>query len=139
MSSAAVAGEASPAGLTRAELAVGGMTCAACAARVEEKLGEIGGVAASVNFATGTARVMAPPEVPLARLIEAAGQAGYQAEPTPRGGGLAGDQGRADAEQVADLRRELAAVGAAEARVLNEDGTERSKAGAGEDAASCQG
>ncbi len=88
MSSAAVAGEASPAGLTRAELAVGGMTCAACAARVEKKLGEIGGVAASLNFATGTAWVMAPPEVPLARLIEAVGRAGYQAGPTPCGSSI---------------------------------------------------
>ena len=51
MSSAAVAGEAPPAGGARLELAVEGMTCAACDARVEKKLGEITGVTANVNLA----------------------------------------------------------------------------------------
>src|SRR6266700_205667 len=39
------------------ELSIGGMTCASCAARVEKKLNELAGVAATVNFATETARV----------------------------------------------------------------------------------
>ncbi|MGH3655827.1 MAG: heavy-metal-associated domain-containing protein [Micromonosporaceae bacterium] len=39
------------------DLRVGGMTCASCAARVEEKLNRPDGVVASVNFATETARV----------------------------------------------------------------------------------
>ena len=38
-------------------LAVGGMTCASCAARIEKKLNRIDGVTASVNFATETATV----------------------------------------------------------------------------------
>jgi P-type Cu+ transporter len=40
-----------------AELAIGGMTCASCAARIEKRLNKLGGVTATVNFATQTARV----------------------------------------------------------------------------------
>jgi Cu+-exporting ATPase len=39
------------------ELAVQGMTCAACAARIEKTLNEISGVEAAVNYATETAMV----------------------------------------------------------------------------------
>ena len=38
------------------ELAIGGMTCASCAARIEKKLNRLDGVSATVNFATETAR-----------------------------------------------------------------------------------
>jgi len=38
-------------------LLVGGMTCAACAARIEKRLNKLDGVVASVNFATETAVV----------------------------------------------------------------------------------
>ena len=34
------------------DLTIGGMTCAACAARVEKKLNRLDGVTATVNFAT---------------------------------------------------------------------------------------
>ena len=43
--------------VTVAELAIGGMTCASCAARIERKLNGLDGVSAAVNFATETARV----------------------------------------------------------------------------------
>ena len=43
-----------------AELAIGGMTCASCAARIEKKLNKLDGVTATVNFATETARVSFP-------------------------------------------------------------------------------
>ncbi|MCL2535675.1 MAG: heavy-metal-associated domain-containing protein, partial [Nocardiaceae bacterium] len=39
------------------ELAIGGMTCASCAARVEKKLNKIEGVTATVNYATEKAKV----------------------------------------------------------------------------------
>ena len=42
------------------ELAIGGMTCASCAARIEKKLNRLDGVTAAVNFATETARVTFP-------------------------------------------------------------------------------
>ena len=45
------------------ELAIGGMTCASCAARVEKKLNKLDGVTATVNFATETARVTFPAAV----------------------------------------------------------------------------
>ena len=43
-------------------LAVGGMTCASCAARVEKRLNRIDGVIASVNFATEQATIDFPDE-----------------------------------------------------------------------------
>ncbi|MFB8089075.1 heavy metal translocating P-type ATPase [Streptomyces sp. NPDC055992] len=39
------------------ELAIGGMTCASCAARIEKKLNRMDGVTATVNYATEKARV----------------------------------------------------------------------------------
>ena len=39
------------------ELAIGGMTCASCAARIEKKLNRMDGVTATVNFATEKAKV----------------------------------------------------------------------------------
>ncbi len=36
----------------RIDLAIGGMTCASCAARVEKKLNRMDGVTATVNYAT---------------------------------------------------------------------------------------
>ena len=41
----------------RIELAIGGMTCAACAARIEKKLNRMDGVSATVNYATEKATV----------------------------------------------------------------------------------
>ena len=46
-----------PTSIIEVELAVQGMTCGACAARIEKKLNEIDGVEAAVNFATETAMV----------------------------------------------------------------------------------
>ena len=39
------------------ELAIGGMTCASCAARIEKKLNRLDGVTATVNYATEKATV----------------------------------------------------------------------------------
>jgi P-type Cu+ transporter len=69
-----------PAGPTReVSLSIGGMTCAACAARVERKLNKLDEVSASVNYATGLARVAAPTALPVQELIAAVEQAGYTA------------------------------------------------------------
>ncbi|OZM76399.1 cation-translocating P-type ATPase [Pseudonocardia sp. MH-G8] len=62
------------------ELAVAGMTCAACSARVERKLNKLDGVQASVNYATGQARVVAELQVDDQALIDAVVHAGYGAE-----------------------------------------------------------
>src|SRR5690349_23424292 len=62
------------------ELSISGMTCAACAARVEKKLTRIApGVAAAVNFATERATVTAPEDVPVQTMITAVQDAGYAA------------------------------------------------------------
>lgn len=70
MSSAALdsgqpCGSAESSGLVRVELLVTGMTCAACAARVEGRLNAIENVSATVNIATEKATVTAPPSVPV--------------------------------------------------------------------------
>ncbi|MFE3112949.1 heavy metal translocating P-type ATPase [Kitasatospora indigofera] len=69
-----------PDGLVTTDLAVGGMTCAACVARVEKKLGRLPGVGAGVNLATGRARVLHPAGVAVAELVGAVEAAGYTAE-----------------------------------------------------------
>jgi len=57
-----------------------GMTCAACAARIEKVLNRINGVSATVNFATEKARIrVAPGAATLDALIAAVNKAGYSA------------------------------------------------------------
>ena len=65
--------------LVTTDLAVGGMTCAACVTRVEKKLGKLDGVTATVNLATGQARVSHPPEISPTELVAAVERAGYTA------------------------------------------------------------
>jgi Cu+-exporting ATPase len=48
------------------ELSIEGMTCAACAARIEKKLSKLPDVTATVNYAAATARVTAPVAMPVA-------------------------------------------------------------------------
>jgi P-type Cu+ transporter len=105
-----VADPASLPELTEVELAIRGMTCAACAARVQRKLGSLPGVTASVNLATEKAIVTAPPSVPLDRLIEAVEQAGYAADALPSTADVSQPetaQAGPDADRVAYLRRRL--------------------------------
>ena len=61
------------------ELAIGGMTCASCAARIEKKLNKLDGVSATVNFVTESARVFVPAAVSMGQLISVVEQAGYSA------------------------------------------------------------
>ncbi|MFI5769975.1 heavy metal translocating P-type ATPase [Streptomyces sp. NPDC051658] len=64
-----------------AELTIGGMTCASCAARVEKKLNRMDGVTATVNYATEKAKVAFSPETGLADLIATVERTGYTAQP----------------------------------------------------------
>jgi Cu+-exporting ATPase len=61
------------------ELAIGGMTCASCANRVERKLNKMAGVTASVNYATERATVTFPAGVTEAELVATVEAAGYTA------------------------------------------------------------
>jgi Cu+-exporting ATPase len=69
---------------TEFELVIGGMTCAACAARVESKLNKLDGVTAFVNLTTERAHVTAPGHVSPDRIVAVVEAAGYSAElPSP--------------------------------------------------------
>jgi heavy metal translocating P-type ATPase len=108
MSSAAVTDSTSAAGLREVELSISGMTCAACAARVQGKLSRIPDVTASVNLATERATVSAPRTVALEQLIHVIQDAGYGAEPVVRAAEKgASSAAAADAARVAYLRRRL--------------------------------
>jgi Cu+-exporting ATPase len=68
------------------ELDIGGMTCAACANRIEKKLNRLDGVTATVNYATEKARAVVPAGLTAADLIAVVEKTGYtaaepQAEP----------------------------------------------------------
>ncbi|MEV0674547.1 cation-translocating P-type ATPase [Mycobacterium sp. NPDC050441] len=65
----------------RIALDVSGMSCGACAARVENKLNKVDGVRASVNFATRVATVEATPDIDVEQLCAVIERAGYQAAP----------------------------------------------------------
>ncbi|MEV6725339.1 heavy metal translocating P-type ATPase [Streptomyces xanthochromogenes] len=95
------------------ELAIGGMTCASCAARIEKKLNRMDGVEATVNYATEKAKVTFREDVSVADLIATVEATGYTAEePAPvRTGAEAGTRTGADgsggAERAADELRPL--------------------------------
>ncbi|MDD7965755.1 heavy metal translocating P-type ATPase [Actinomycetospora lemnae] len=63
------------------ELAVTGMTCGTCAARIQRRLGRLPGVEASVNYASGRARVTHPPEQDPDELVAAVTAIGFGATP----------------------------------------------------------
>ncbi len=65
-------------GVRTVQLTVTGMTCAACAARVQRQLNKVDGVSAAVNFATDRATVQAPATV-TETLVAQVRQAGYDA------------------------------------------------------------
>lgn len=106
------------AGMREVNLVIEGMTCAACAARIDAKLARLDNVTAMINYATGRARVTAPTELSTTELIAVVTQAGYNAVAAP-GYGAADSKtdsktagkpaGKTDGEasRVADLRRRL--------------------------------
>lgn len=61
------------------DLAITGMTCASCSARIERNLGKIEGVDAVVNLATEKARVSHPDGVSVDELIKTVESSGYGA------------------------------------------------------------
>jgi Cu+-exporting ATPase len=89
---------AAPVGVV--ELAVEGMTCASCVARVERRLNRVPGVSATVNLATERANVELAEDVPDADLLAAVERAGYGARVLRRSAVRAGVAGAASAAQA---------------------------------------
>jgi Cu+-exporting ATPase len=65
----------------RIDLAIEGMTCASCAARIERRLNKLEGVSATVNYATEVARATAPAGTSVDDLVAEVAAAGYTAQP----------------------------------------------------------
>lgn len=109
--------EAAPA----VDLLIGGMTCAACVARVERRLQRLDGVRASVNLVTGRAHVSHPGDTDPQALVEAVEGAGYTARVAPAegqpadgeltDGDLTDGEPTDDERSLRDLRRRLAVAG----------------------------
>ncbi|MFG2246038.1 heavy metal translocating P-type ATPase [Spirillospora sp. NPDC048823] len=92
----------------RIELAIGGMTCASCANRIERKLNKLDGVTATVNYATEKARVEFPEGVSADELIATVEQAGYSAElPAPPRSESEGDGAPEPDDGLRPLRQRL--------------------------------
>ncbi|MFD4720901.1 heavy metal translocating P-type ATPase [Streptomyces sp. NPDC058423] len=99
-------------GTAEVELAIGGMTCASCAARVEKKLNRMDGVEATVNYATEKARISYRDDAVSVRDLVATVEAtGYTAtEPPPprtRPAGEDGDGGTGPEDELRPLRQRL--------------------------------
>ena len=92
---------------TTAILHIGGMHCASCVGRVESAIRAVSGVSdASVNLATGEARVKYEPEqADLARIADAVAKIGYEAQTLNAGAGAAPQA--PDTTELSDIQRRL--------------------------------
>ncbi|WP_030247249.1 heavy metal translocating P-type ATPase [Streptomyces sp. NRRL S-455] len=103
-------------GAAEVELAIGGMTCASCAARIEKKLNRLEGVEATVNYATEKAKVTFREDVTVSDLIATVEATGYTArEPRPetaRSDDSASGEGPAqeESDELRPLRQRLTAA-----------------------------
>jgi Cu+-exporting ATPase len=96
-------------------LVIEGMTCASCVGRVEKALRAVPGVKeASVNLATGLARVRIDASTAVEALVDAVKGAGYDARPQDRdddgGAAAAAAEASAAAHASQDLRHALIAL-----------------------------
>ena len=68
-------------GTQHVDLAITGMTCASCSARIERKLNKLDGVEASVNLATEKASITFPSALSVADIVATVERTGYGATP----------------------------------------------------------
>ncbi|MBZ3901730.1 heavy metal translocating P-type ATPase [Streptomyces griseiscabiei] len=93
---------------TEVELAIGGMTCASCAARIEKKLNRMDGVTATVNYATEKAKVSYADDVSVGDLIATVEATGYTArEPAPPARAEPDEPDTAQDDELLPLRQRL--------------------------------
>jgi len=100
-------------GAAEVELAIGGMTCASCAARIEKKLNRMDGVEATVNYATEKAKVTFREDITVGDLIATVEATGYTArEPEPARTEPEAGSGTTSAEgdELRPLRQRLTAA-----------------------------
>ncbi|MHB8482822.1 MAG: heavy metal translocating P-type ATPase [Nitrospiria bacterium] len=87
------------------ELALEGMTCSACANRIEKALNKIDGIKATVNFAAEKAYIRSRAgTVPIDLLLTAVKKAGYEAHEVVESG-FAGEKARHELAYRKELRR----------------------------------
>ncbi len=91
------------------DLAIGNMTCASCAARIEKVVSGLPGVrSVTVNLAAESCRVVFDPgEINLRRIRETIVRLGFTAKPASSGGLRRDEQQQAAAERLAAMRRRL--------------------------------
>jgi P-type Cu+ transporter len=94
----------------RAELVVGGMSCGACAARIERRLNKLDGVSATVNYATGRAYFTSVGGREPGELIGVIESCGYSATAPEPAAGPGGAGPEAEAESRALGRRLVVCV-----------------------------
>jgi len=98
-------------GTSTTRLDIGGMTCTACAARVEKKLNRIEGVEATVNYATERATVRTAGDVDVQQLIETVERTGYTAHVRQHGTDHEQHGGHEGLHGAASMRRRLIVSG----------------------------
>ena len=92
------------------DLEIGGMTCAACASRIERRLNKIDGVAATVDLAGDSARVVIDtPDVTTATVVDTVARLGYTARPARP---AVADEPGSDDPELRDLWRRLVVAAA---------------------------
>ncbi|GEM_PF-2033963 len=92
----------------RVELDLKGLSCGACARRVEKALNRVDGVRASVDFGARVATVEAAPGIAVSALCAAVHKAGYGA--AERSGGAGGNDDCAEPQQLSPLRALIVAA-----------------------------
>jgi P-type Cu+ transporter len=110
----ATVGESSPTvpdGSGVVSVAIGGMTCGSCAARIERRLNDLDGVVASVNYATERARVTISGDLTVERLVNEIRSAGFSADLIRDSALEAGNQEAEIDRRVRSLGRRLVVAG----------------------------
>jgi Cu+-exporting ATPase len=92
---------------TEVSLQISGMTCGACAARIEQRLNSLDGVEARVNFASERATATLPPGLTVERLIQEITATGYSAAVPVVGNGSDQSDREETEARVRSLRRRL--------------------------------